>query len=66
MQFITKEGLDLPITGAPKQTIEEGNPVSSVAILGMDYVGMKPKMLVVEGDKVKLGQALLKIKRILV
>ncbi|MCF7970126.1 MAG: Na(+)-translocating NADH-quinone reductase subunit A [Methylococcaceae bacterium] len=63
MQFITKEGLDLPITGAPKQTIEEGNPVSSVAILGMDYVGMKPKMLVAEGDKVKLGQALFEDKK---
>jgi Na+-transporting NADH:ubiquinone oxidoreductase subunit A len=63
MQFITKEGLDLPITGTPKQTIEEGNPVSSVAILGMDYVGMKPKMMVAEGDKVKLGQALFEDKK---
>lgn len=63
MQFTIKESLDLPITGAPKQTIEEGNPVSSVAILGMDYVGMKPKMLVAEGDKVKLGQALFEDKK---
>ena len=63
MQFTIKESLDLPITGAPKQTIEEGNQVSSVAILGMDYVGMKPKMLVAEGDKVKLGQALFEDKK---
>ncbi len=63
MQFTIKESLDLPITGAPKQTIEEGNQVSSVAILGMDYVGMKPKMLVAVGDKVKLGQALFEDKK---
>jgi len=63
MQFTIKEGLDLPITGAPKQSIKEGNRVSSVAILGMDYVGMKPKMLVAEGDKVKLGQALFEDKK---
>ncbi len=63
MQFTIKESLDLPITGAPKQTIEEGNKISSVAILGMDYVGMKPKMLVAEGDKVKLGQALFEDKK---
>ncbi|GFO73153.1 Na+-transporting NADH:ubiquinone oxidoreductase subunit A [Bathymodiolus japonicus methanotrophic gill symbiont] len=63
MQFTIKESLDLPITGTPKQAIEEGNQVSSVAILGMDYVGMKPKMLVAEGDKVTLGQALFEDKK---
>ncbi len=58
MQFIIKEGLDLPITGAPKQIIEKGNKVKSVAILGKDYVGLKPKMMVAVGDTVKLGQVL--------
>jgi len=53
----------LPITGGPKQIIEEGNKVGSVAILGMDYVGMKPTMLVNEGDSVKLGQALFTDKK---
>ena len=63
MQFTIKEGLDLPITGAPKQKIEAGNKVKSVAILGPDYVGMKPTMLVKEGDTVKLGQALFEDKK---
>ena len=63
MQFIIKEGLDLPITGGPKQIIEDGNPVGSVAILGMDYVGMKPTMMVSEGDTVKLGQSLFTDKK---
>ncbi|RIZ64791.1 MAG: Na(+)-translocating NADH-quinone reductase subunit A [Methylococcales bacterium] len=63
MQFIIKEGLELPITGGPKQIIEDGNSVSSVAILGTDYVGMKPTMLVSEGESVKLGQALFTDKK---
>ncbi len=58
MQFIIKKGLDLPITGGPKQIIEKGNKVKSVAILGKDYVGLKPKMMVAVGDAVKLGQVL--------
>ncbi len=63
MQFTIKKGLDLPITGEPKQVIENGNPVNSVAILGMDFVGMKPTMMVSEGDKVKLGQILFSDKK---
>ncbi|MGR9072996.1 MAG: Na(+)-translocating NADH-quinone reductase subunit A [Gammaproteobacteria bacterium] len=63
MQFTIEKGLDLPITGEPQQTIEEGKAVSSVAILGMDYVGMKPKMYVAEGDSVKLGQAIFEDKK---
>ena len=64
MRFTIKNGLDLPITGGPKQIIEEGNNVNSVAILGIDYVGMKPTMLVNEGDSVKLGQVLFTDKKI--
>ncbi len=63
MQFQIKKGLDIPITGEPKQVIENGNKVTSVAILGMDYVGMKPTMLVNEGDTVKLGQILFTDKK---
>lgn len=63
MQFTIKKGLDLPITGEPKQIIEDGNQVKSVAILGMDYVGMKPTMMVSEGDSVELGQALFTDKK---
>lgn len=63
MQFTIKEGLDLPITGEPKQVIENSNSVNSVAILGLDYVGMKPTMAVNEGDSVKLGQVLFSDKK---
>lgn len=59
-----KKGLDLPITGVPEQRIEDARPVRHVAILGTDYVGMKPTMEVQEGDKVKLGQLLFTDKKI--
>lgn len=57
------KGLDLPITGAPEQTISDGAAVRTVALLGQDYVGMKPTMLVKEGDRVKLGQAIFADKK---
>mgnify|MGYP002015554400 CR=1 FL=1 len=59
-----KKGLDLPITGAPEQRIEDARPVRHVALLGTDYIGMKPTMEVKEGDKVKLGQLLFTDKKI--
>lgn len=55
MHRITK-GLDIPITGEPDQTVVEGPAISRVGIVGPDYVGMKPTMLVAVGDTVKLGQ----------
>jgi len=61
--FKIKEGLDLPIKGAPDQVISEGNQVSSVAVFGRDYIDMKPTMLVQEGDRVKLGQILFTDKK---
>lgn len=51
-----KKGLDIPIAGAPDQAIDNGPQINRVALIGTDYVGMKPTMLVQEGDRVKLGQ----------
>ncbi|HAN30340.1 MAG TPA: NADH:ubiquinone reductase (Na(+)-transporting) subunit A [Myxococcales bacterium] len=50
------KGLDLPITGEPQQSISEGNALTQVALLGDDYVGMKPRMMVKAGDRVLKGQ----------
>ena len=58
-----KKGLDVPITGDPVQQISEGNTVKSVAVIGTDYVGMKPTMEVQVGDEVKLGQLLFTDKK---
>ena len=57
------KGLDLPIAGAPEQTISDGPAVRTVALLGQDYVGMKPSMKVKEGDRVKLGQVIFTDKK---
>ena len=53
-----RRGLDLPISGNPEQIINDAPKARSVAIIGLDYHGMKPTMAVKEGDKVKLGQLL--------
>lgn len=58
-----KKGLDLPLSGKPDQKIDNARPVNTVAILGYDYIGMKPTMLVEEGDRVKLGQILFTDKK---
>lgn len=53
-----KKGLTLPINGQPDQKITGGNPVKSVAVIGPDYIGMRPDFAVSIGDRVKLGQLL--------
>lgn len=56
--FRLKKGLDLPVTGAPDQVIHDAPPARHVAVLGPDYIGLKPRMAVQEGDEVKRGQPL--------
>ncbi len=58
-----KKGLDLPISGAPEQKVSETKQVKRVAVLGEDYVGMKPTMAVEEGDQVACGQVLFSDKK---
>lgn len=64
MSMITiKKGLDVPISGAPEQAISSGNAVTKVAILGEEYIGMRPTMQVRVGDVVKKGQVLFSDKK---
>ncbi len=44
--------------GVPQQHIEDAKPVHSVALLGNDYPGIKPKLIVKQQDRVRLGQTL--------
>ena len=57
------KGLDLPISGAPLNIVSDKPKVSSVAVLSNDFVGMKPTMLVKEGDSVKAGQKIFEDKK---
>ncbi|WP_333851267.1 Na(+)-translocating NADH-quinone reductase subunit A [Leclercia sp.] len=58
-----RKGLDLPISGIPVQQISPGATPRHVAILGDDYIGMRPTMLVQEGDSVIKGQPLFEDKK---
>ena len=58
-----KQGMDIPISGQPEQVIYDVGNLRSVALVGFDYVGMKPTMAVQTGDKVKLGQPLFTDKK---
>lgn len=59
----SKRGLRLPINGAPEARIEPGAAPRRVALLGHDYVSMKPTMRVQVGDSVKRGQVVFEDKK---
>jgi len=56
-------GLDLPILGQPEQKIHEAPRPTRTALLGPDYVGMRPKLRVAVGDTVQRGQLLFEDKK---
>lgn len=58
-----RKGLNVPLAGDPEQVIDESKSVSKVALIGPDYIGMKPTMHVAEGDVVKQGQLLFEDKK---
>jgi len=62
MQVRIRKGLNIPIAGAPEQRIADANPVDWVALVARDYRGLRPRLLVGIGDRVRLGQALFKDK----
>ena len=54
-----KKGLNVPISGAPVALIDRHSAEAAhVAVFGRDFLGLKPKMLVQEGDAVTQGQAI--------
>lgn len=58
-----RRGLDLPLAGAPRQTIEEAPRSAQVALLGADSVGLKPSFLVQPGSRVRRGETLYEDKK---
>lgn len=63
MKFKITKGLDLPISGEPKEALDLSKKSTKVAVIGTDFIGMKPSMNVAEGDMVKLGQPLFACKK---
>jgi Na+-transporting NADH:ubiquinone oxidoreductase subunit A len=58
LSYEIREGLDLRLPGAPHSSIDEGARVSRVAVLGSDYPGVRPRVVVRHGERVRTGQAL--------
>jgi Na+-transporting NADH:ubiquinone oxidoreductase subunit A len=58
MRVRIRKGLNIPIAGAPEQSIDDANPVRWVALVARDYRGLRPQLHVHVGDRVRLGQAL--------
>jgi Na+-transporting NADH:ubiquinone oxidoreductase subunit A len=63
LQIKIKKGLDIPIAGTPVQVVDAGQPVNTVALLGANFVGLRPRMLVEPGQAVGLGEPLFLDKR---
>jgi Na+-transporting NADH:ubiquinone oxidoreductase subunit A len=59
----SSRGLDLPLAGAPGTAVETARTVTSVAVLGPDYPGLKPALQVEVGNRVRLGQGLFEDKQ---
>jgi Na+-transporting NADH:ubiquinone oxidoreductase subunit A len=60
--FINK-GLNIPISGVPVQTISAGPAIKTVGLVGEDIIGLNPRLLVAEGDRVRIGQAVFEDKK---
>ena len=61
-RFEIGRGLDIPIEGKPEQQVEL-KEVGEVALVADDYIGMRPTLLVSEGDSVQLGQPVFSDKK---
>jgi Na+-transporting NADH:ubiquinone oxidoreductase subunit A len=58
------KGLQLAIQGEPEQRYDGRAASSRVALVAADYVGLRPTMLVEEGDQVRRGQPLFEDKKL--
>lgn len=58
-----RKGLNIPLAGAPDDSAVSEKHVRTVAVLGRDYIGLKPRMAVQTGDRVRLGDTLFVDKR---
>ena len=56
--IVIRKGLDLPIDGAAEKRVADRRDIAEYAVKPTDFVGLTPKMMVSEGDKVSIGDAL--------
>ena len=53
-----RKGLDLPISGAAEKRLTDARSITTCAMKPTDFVGLTPRLLVEEGDRVAVGDAL--------
>ncbi|MQQ09795.1 Na(+)-translocating NADH-quinone reductase subunit A [Epibacterium sp. SM1979] len=58
-RYNLRKGLDLRIIGAPRLEIQDSEQVQTAAVLGDDYIDLKPRIVVAEGDVVVPGTPVL-------
>ncbi|MEW9809695.1 MAG: Na(+)-translocating NADH-quinone reductase subunit A [Candidatus Symbiodolus clandestinus] len=58
MTITLKKGLDLPISGQPQTRLSPAPKVSEVALLGEEYLGLRPLLQVAVGQSVRKGELL--------
>ena len=51
-----KKGLDLPLAGRAEFVLADATEPAEVGLETAEFVGIKPKVLVKEGDSVQTGQ----------
>lgn len=56
--IVIRKGLDLPISGAAEKCVVDKRDIVLYAVKPTDFVGLTPRLLVAEGDAVKVGDAL--------
>ncbi len=61
-QIKITQGLDIPMAGAPAETVRTLSPKGTVSVYPCEYKKLKFKLLVGEGDKVARGAALARRK----
>ena len=57
--FKLRKGLDLPISGAPRNDIGASPDLGTIGLLGSDYLGLKPRIMAEEGAEVVPGSPLM-------
>jgi Na+-transporting NADH:ubiquinone oxidoreductase subunit A len=53
-----RHGLDVSMPGKPQQVVDDSATPDRVAVIGHDYPGVRPSLMVQEGDRVAKGDVL--------
>ena len=61
-EYKLKQGFDIRLVGEPEKTITDAEVPETVALTTSDFKGVKYKLLVREGDQVKIGTPLCRSK----